>query len=165
MTLDAHLIVAHLRIAGALIAGLAVRNVFVPVRFGWREELSRVSLLNRQIFQVHTIFLIVTLALVSVLLLTCADALVEPTRLARAPVQHRHARPLLDALDLLRRCSGLRSISSFVPDPYCASASMRSAIACHAAVRLKAGLVSRMRTTAAKPIRYAGCGRPRVRQS
>lgn len=84
MTLDAPLIVAHLRVTGALIAGLAVLNVFVPVRFGWREELSRVSLLNRQIFQAHTIFLIVTLALFSALLLTCANALVEPTRLARA---------------------------------------------------------------------------------
>lgn len=84
MTPDAHLIVVNLRIAGALIAGLAVLNVLVPVRFGWREELARVSLLNRQIFEVHAIFLIVTLALCSALLLTCADALIEPTRLARA---------------------------------------------------------------------------------
>ena len=84
MTLDAHLVAAHLRVTGLLMAGLVVLNLFVPRRFGWREELARVSLVNRQIWQVHTIFLIVTLALFSALLLTSADALVEPTRLARA---------------------------------------------------------------------------------
>jgi hypothetical protein len=84
MTLDPHLIEANLRVAGVLMAGLAAFNVFVPRRFGWREELARVSPLNRQIFQVHTIFLIVTLALFAALLLTSADALVEPTRLSRA---------------------------------------------------------------------------------
>src|SRR5262249_43635505 len=84
MTLNPDLIVANLRVTGALMAALAVLNVFVPRRFGWRDELSRVSLLNRQIFRVHTFFLVVTLALFSALLLTSAEALVEPTRLARA---------------------------------------------------------------------------------
>ena len=84
MTLTADLLVTHLRLAGVLLAGLAVLNVFVPSRFRWREELARVSLLNREIFQVHTIFLIVTLTLFSALLLTSADALVEPARLPRA---------------------------------------------------------------------------------
>jgi hypothetical protein len=84
MTLRPDLIVANLRVTGLLMAALVVLNIFIPRRFGWREELSRVSLVNRQIFRVHTFFLIVTLALFSALLLTSADALVEPTRLARA---------------------------------------------------------------------------------
>jgi hypothetical protein len=84
MTLDPLVLVAHLRASGVLLAGLVVLNVFVPRRFGWREELARVSLLNRQIFRVHTFFLILTLALFSALLLTSADALLERTRLARA---------------------------------------------------------------------------------
>jgi hypothetical protein len=84
MTIDRDLLLFNLRLAGVLMAGLVVLNIFVPRRFRWREELSRVSLVNRQIFQVHTIFLIVTLALFSALLLTSADALVERTRLARA---------------------------------------------------------------------------------
>lgn len=83
MTFDTSLIVANLRVAGALMAGLAILNVFVPRRFGWREELSRVSLVNSQIFQVHMIFLIVILTLFSALLLTSAEALVDGTRLAR----------------------------------------------------------------------------------
>jgi len=76
--------VLHVRIAGALLGLLAVINLFVPRRFRWREELAKLSLLNRQIFQVHALFIIVILAMFSALLLTCADAMVEPTRLARA---------------------------------------------------------------------------------
>ena len=37
-----------------LMAVLVVVNLFVPARFHWREELARLSLLNRQIFQAHT---------------------------------------------------------------------------------------------------------------
>jgi hypothetical protein len=79
MTLD-----LHLRIVGVIMAALAVANLFVPRRFHWPEELARLSLINRQIFQAHSIFLILMLALFSALLLTCTDALLEPTRLARA---------------------------------------------------------------------------------
>ena len=39
--------------------------------------------MNRQIFQAHTVFLILTLALFAALLLTSSAALLEPTRLSR----------------------------------------------------------------------------------
>ena len=77
-------LVFHLRVVGGLMALLAVVNLFVPGRFNWREELSRVSLLNRQIFQAHTVFIVLLIALMSALFLTCAEALLEPTRLSRA---------------------------------------------------------------------------------
>jgi hypothetical protein len=77
-------LVFHLRVVGVLMALLAMVNLFVPGRFNWREELSRVSLLNRQIFQAHTVFIVLLIALTSALLLTCAEALLEPTRLSRA---------------------------------------------------------------------------------
>ena len=82
MTTD--LLLFNLRAVGVFMAALAIMNVFVPKRFHWREEMARLSLLNRQIFEVHAMFLIVTLALFSALLLTSADALLEPTRLSRA---------------------------------------------------------------------------------
>ena len=82
MTADTLLV--HLRIVGLVMAALVVVNVFVPWRFRWRDELARLSLLNRQIFEAHTIFLVLTLALFSALLLTSSDALLEPTRLSRA---------------------------------------------------------------------------------
>jgi hypothetical protein len=84
MTFDASFLLLNLRLVGVAMAGLVILNIFVPHRFRWREDLSRVSLLNRQIFEVHAIFLVVTLALFSALLLTSADALLEPTRLSRA---------------------------------------------------------------------------------
>lgn len=84
MTVDRDLLLLNLRAAGVLMAGLALFNVFVPKRFAWRRELSRISLLNRQIVEVHAIFLVLTLTLVAALLLTSADALLERTRLARA---------------------------------------------------------------------------------
>jgi hypothetical protein len=84
MTLDPHLVVVHLRAVGVVMALLVAVNLVVPVRYRWRDETARLSLLNRQIFQAHAAFLILTLALFSVLLLNYADALVEPTRLSRA---------------------------------------------------------------------------------
>jgi len=84
MTLTQETLVAHLQAGGVVMAALAVVNLFVPSRFHWKEEMSRLSLVNRQIFQVHSVFLVLTLGLFSALLLTCARALVEPTRLSRA---------------------------------------------------------------------------------
>jgi hypothetical protein len=84
MTLDPHLVVVHLRAVGVVMAQHVAVNLVVPVRYRWRDETARLSLLNRQIFQAHAAFLILTLALFSVLLLNYADALVEPTRLSRA---------------------------------------------------------------------------------
>jgi hypothetical protein len=76
-------LLVHLRIVGVLMAALVVVNVFVPRRFHWGEELARLSLLNRQIVQAHAVFLILTLAMFSVLLLAGSEALLEPTRLSR----------------------------------------------------------------------------------
>src|SRR5262245_12556439 len=77
-------LLVHLRIVGLVMAGLVVVNMFVPWRFRWRDEMAGLSVLNRQIFEAHAIFLVLTLALFSALLLTSSDALLEPTRLSRA---------------------------------------------------------------------------------
>jgi hypothetical protein len=76
-------LVTHLRFIGVLMAALVVVNFFVPGRFHWREEMARLSLVNRQIFQAHTVFIVLTIAMFSVLLLTAAETLLEPTRLSR----------------------------------------------------------------------------------
>ena len=84
MSINPALLLLNLRVIGLILGVLVVVNLFVPSRFGWRTDLARVSLLNRQIFQAHTVFLILTLALFSALLLTSADALLESTRLSRS---------------------------------------------------------------------------------
>jgi hypothetical protein len=77
-------LLVHLRIVGIVMAWLVVVNLYVPWRFHWREEMARLSLLNRQIFQAHSMFLILTLGLLAALLLACGPDLLEPTGLARA---------------------------------------------------------------------------------
>jgi hypothetical protein len=84
MTIDSGLLLVNLRAAGLILAALVVVNLFVPSRFGWRADMAKLSLLNRQIFQAHSVFLVLILALSSALLLTSADALLEPSRLSRA---------------------------------------------------------------------------------
>ena len=84
MTNDPGFILLNLRIVGLIMAALAVLNLFVPRRFHWQEEMARLSLLNRQIFQAHSIFLILTLAMFAALLLLRGPDLMEPTPLARA---------------------------------------------------------------------------------
>ena len=76
-------LLTHLRFVGVIMVLLVIANLFVPGRLRWRDELARVSLVNRQIFQVHTMFIVLILAMFAVLLLTSADALLEPTRLSR----------------------------------------------------------------------------------
>lgn len=76
-------LVTHLRFIGVLMTALVVVNLFVPGRFHWKEEMARLSLVNRQIFQAHTVFILLTVGMFAVLLLTSAEALLEPTRLSR----------------------------------------------------------------------------------
>ena len=76
--------IVHLRIVGALMALLVVMHLFVPGRLRWREELARLSTINRQIFYVHTIFIVLLLALLAVLFAAYAEALLEPGPLSRA---------------------------------------------------------------------------------
>ena len=73
----------HLRIAGAIQIALVLLHFVFPQRFHWREELARLSLLNRQIFHVHTIFICLVMVLLGALSLCAPEALLEPTRLSR----------------------------------------------------------------------------------
>ena len=73
----------HLRIAGALQILLALLHLAFPKRFKWKEELARLSPLNRQIFLVHTFFICVVLTLIGALSLLAANTLLEPSRLSR----------------------------------------------------------------------------------
>ena len=77
------LLLVNLRAVGVFMAALVVLNLFVPRHLGWNEDLKRVSLVNRQIFEVHAMFLVLILAMFAVLLLSSSEALVEPSRLSR----------------------------------------------------------------------------------
>jgi hypothetical protein len=78
------LLITLLRLGGIALIGLFVLNFFVPKKFKWAEELPRLSLLNRRIFQVHAIFIALILLMMGLLLVTLPHALIAPTPLARA---------------------------------------------------------------------------------
>jgi len=75
----------NLRVVGALLLALVAVNVFdVPRRFEWKREMASLSLINRQIFQVHAAFICIMLLLFAGLTLLLPRELLEPTPLARA---------------------------------------------------------------------------------
>lgn len=47
----------HLKIIGVLLIVLSLMHVVFPKRFNWKKELSQLSLVNRQMFQVHVFFI------------------------------------------------------------------------------------------------------------
>jgi hypothetical protein len=72
-----------LRAAGLLQIALALLHAFFPKRFDWAVELARLSLLNRQIFVVHTVFIGFALLLMGSLSAFAPQALLVPTLLSR----------------------------------------------------------------------------------
>jgi len=78
------LLITLLRICGGFLIGLFVLNFFVPRKFNWADELPRLSLSNRRIFQVHAIFIALILLMMGLLLITLPHALLAPQPLARA---------------------------------------------------------------------------------
>jgi len=74
----------HLRIAGALLLLLAAAHFFFPKQLGWKEDLAKLTLLNRQIFLVHVGFIVLILVLFGALALFFAADLTAPSRLAAA---------------------------------------------------------------------------------
>jgi hypothetical protein len=74
----------HLEIVGVLLLVLGISHAFFGRYFGWPGELARVSLLTRQVFNVHTFFIGLLLVLLGACSFFYADALLAPAPLSRA---------------------------------------------------------------------------------
>ena len=72
----------HLRIIGLLLTMLAFVHIIFPRYFNWKEQLAPLSLINRQMMQVHTIFIAFTVLLIGLLCMSSAHDLVT-TELGR----------------------------------------------------------------------------------
>ena len=70
----------QLKIVGALLVGLAVLHAGFPRYFNWAGELRPLSLINRQMVYVHTLFIALAVLLMGLLCLSSAADLVH-TRL------------------------------------------------------------------------------------
>jgi hypothetical protein len=67
----------QLVIIGTLLMSLSLLHIFFPKRFKWKDELSVLSLLNRQLFYVHTFFIALILFLMGVLCVTSSSELIN----------------------------------------------------------------------------------------
>lgn len=69
----------NLKIIGILLISLALIHVIFPQYFNWRNELSSLSMINRQLFYVHSFFIALTVSLMGLLCLTSAHELMSTT--------------------------------------------------------------------------------------
>ena len=73
----------HLKVAGTCLFLLVLMNLLLPRRFRWADELGAVSLLTRQVFFVHHLFIAFTIAMMASLSPFFSGILLEPSPLAR----------------------------------------------------------------------------------
>lgn len=66
----------QLKIAGTLLTILSLLHSIFPRYFNWKAELIHLSLMNRQMMQVHTFFIALVVFLMGLLCLTASHELV-----------------------------------------------------------------------------------------
>lgn len=67
----------HFRVIGVLLMILSFIHIFFPTYFNWKEELQRLSLINRQMMTIHTFFIALTVFLMGLLCITSSTELVN----------------------------------------------------------------------------------------
>lgn len=72
-----------LRLTGMSLIALALAHVAFAKRLGWKDDFANVSLVNRQIFYVHCLFLCLTLILMGLLCLVWPETLLHASPLGR----------------------------------------------------------------------------------
>lgn len=72
----------QLKIVGILLLALALLHFIFPRYFNWKQELSTLSLINRQLMYVHTFFIAFIVFLMGVLCLNASTDLLS-TRLGK----------------------------------------------------------------------------------
>jgi len=69
----------HLKISGALLIALALMHIGLPKYFNWKNELRSLGLITKQILEVHTFFIALTVFMMGLLCLTSHHELAETT--------------------------------------------------------------------------------------
>jgi len=67
----------HLKIIGSLLIVLALVHAIFPKYFNWDNELQSLSLVNRQMMQVHTFFIALTVLMMGIFCLTSAEEIIS----------------------------------------------------------------------------------------
>ena len=66
----------HLTIIGISLIILALIHISFPGYFKWKQELSTVSIANRQMMYIHSFFIALAVLLMGILCLTCTHELI-----------------------------------------------------------------------------------------
>lgn len=69
----------HLNIIGWLFIALAGVHAIFPRYFHWKKELATLSLINKQMMEIHTFFIALMVLLMGLLCVTSAEELVQTT--------------------------------------------------------------------------------------
>jgi hypothetical protein len=69
----------HVKITGILLILLALVHFIFPKYFNWKQELSTLNMMNRQMMYVHSFFIAFVIFLMGLLCLTSADELTTTT--------------------------------------------------------------------------------------
>lgn len=64
-------------IIGSIFIVLALIHAIFPKYFEWEKEFSSLSLINRQVMKIHTVFIALMVFLMGLLCLTSSDELIE----------------------------------------------------------------------------------------
>lgn len=67
----------HIRTIGLISICLAILHFAFPSRFNWKQELKSLSLINKQLMQVHTFFIALVVLLMGLLCLFMSSELVH----------------------------------------------------------------------------------------
>ena len=67
----------HLKLIGILLGILSLIHIVFPRYFNWKEELDRISLINRQMMKVHTFFISLMVLFMGLLCFFEAGALIH----------------------------------------------------------------------------------------
>ncbi len=67
----------HFKVIGILLIILSLVHVIFPRYFNWKKELQPLSLINRQMMTIHTLFVALIVLLMGLLCLTTSHDLIE----------------------------------------------------------------------------------------
>lgn len=74
-----HNLIPHLQFIGTAFVLLGFVHIIFPKYFNWKNELSALSLINRQMMVVHTFFIALAVVLMGLLCFFCAEELTQTT--------------------------------------------------------------------------------------
>jgi hypothetical protein len=69
----------HLKIIGSCLIVLGLVHAIFPRQFNWKQELSSLSIVNKEMMYIHTFFIAFTLFLVGLLCLTSGTDIISTT--------------------------------------------------------------------------------------